>query len=189
MQRAALGQAGQTGGDRSKLIGPGPVQALGDRHRQPVGGDDHGVGDPRGALSEVAEEPVEVAGFGAELRHGRSWRGDVCWPGSSCSGSVVGRLAGSRPLTIRPGCGRALVAGQHATDLVGKHSGWSANRASWAEALPRARHMAGRGGRRMAASMGWRPAKAIGLRRSVAVLLTATERGAEGYWNHTKGAG
>jgi hypothetical protein len=73
----ALGEAGQAGGDRGELVGHRPVQPVGDRDRQPVGRDDHRVGDPWGLLLEVADEPGEVAGFVAELRHRQSWGGAV----------------------------------------------------------------------------------------------------------------
>jgi hypothetical protein len=69
MQRGAtLGQAGQPGGDGGELVGFRPVQAVGDRDRQPVGRHHHRVGHPWGALGEVANQPVEVAGFDTELR-------------------------------------------------------------------------------------------------------------------------
>jgi hypothetical protein len=62
-------------------------------------------GPPGGAPGELADQPVEVAGFGAELRHCRpdavaSWRGR----GIRSERSSV-RWPGSRPPTRRPGGG------------------------------------------------------------------------------------
>ena len=43
---ATLGQAGQPGDDGGELVGFRPVQAVGDRDRQPVGRHHHRVGHP-----------------------------------------------------------------------------------------------------------------------------------------------
>jgi hypothetical protein len=94
MQRGAtLGQAGQPGGDSGELVGLWPVQAVGDRDWQPVGRHDHRVGHPWGAFGEVADQPVEVAGFGAELRHGGPDTAASVAHTVEPSGRVVGQLA------------------------------------------------------------------------------------------------
>ena len=98
----------------------GAVQPLRHRHRQPVGRHDHGVGDPRGGVGEVRDQPVEVAGVAAELCH---------LPPPPPLGRFRWTLAGVRasgdgPPTLDPGA----VAGQHAADLV---RGPAGHRAWW----------------------------------------------------------
>ena len=64
---------------------------------------DHRVGDPGSSGGEVGDQPVEVTGVGAELRHGRSCRRRRLATGGAVPEPSSARWPGSRPpATTRP---------------------------------------------------------------------------------------
>jgi hypothetical protein len=65
--RGPVGKAHEARCNRGAALGRLPVEALGHGHREPVGGQDHGLADARHLAHEAIEQPAEVPGLEAQL--------------------------------------------------------------------------------------------------------------------------
>ena len=99
------------GGHRGEAVGGVAVEALGHGHGHPVGRHHHRLAHAGHPVDEAGDEPVDVAGFAAELLHQVSSVGEA-GPEAPGASIIRGRALG--------GLAAGVEAGEHRPDLVGR---------------------------------------------------------------------